>query len=120
MESTKTVDGAPANEWQQWADYLIEKVTAALTHGISAEQYAGYPSPVAGFCFELHADLPYSRPLLLAEVKSNLANMPAFQALDTQFRLTFGCPILAGTSPAPQLEQHGDGTLMRTAGRTHD
>ncbi|MBK3780184.1 hypothetical protein G3A43_07930 [Paraburkholderia aspalathi] len=48
-----------AEEWMPWAEKLLRTVKDALENGIPAEHYAGYPTPAEGFCFELHADLPY-------------------------------------------------------------
>ncbi|HDR9105395.1 TPA: hypothetical protein QDB04_002236 [Burkholderia vietnamiensis] len=86
--------GALTDEWKPWADKLIRTVRTALENGIPAEHYTGYPTPVEGFCFELHADLPYGRPVFLTDVKTNLVSLPEFKELDAQFRQKFGQPIL--------------------------
>lgn len=86
--------GALTDEWKPWAEKLIRTVQAALENGIAAEHYTGYPTPAEGFCFELHADLPYGRPVFLADVKANLANMPEFKELDVRFHQKFGRSIL--------------------------
>jgi hypothetical protein len=83
-----------ADEWKPWADNIIRQVRDALEKGISAELYSEYPTPAEGFCFELHADLPYGRPEFLAEVKSNMSKMPEFKELAIQFRQKYSCEIL--------------------------
>ncbi|KVP96792.1 hypothetical protein WJ96_06075 [Burkholderia ubonensis] len=93
------VSGPLTDEWMPWADKLIRSVRHALDNGIPAEVYAGYPSPAEGFFFELHADLPYGRPVFLADVKANLEKMPEFQELDAQVRQKFGFSILGGKLP---------------------
>ncbi|MEX3983797.1 hypothetical protein AB4Y45_32965 [Paraburkholderia sp. EG287A] len=93
-----------ADEWKPWADKLICSVKGVLETGIP-ECYADYPTPVEGFCFELHADLPYGRPALLAQVLANLVEMPEFKELDALFEQKFGCPILGRRSEAQQLTQ---------------
>lgn len=83
-----------AEEWMPWAEKLLRAVKDVLENGIPAEHYAGYPTPAEGFCFELHADLPYGRPVFLAEVKANLVKMPEFQELAAQFKQKYGQSIL--------------------------
>jgi hypothetical protein len=96
MDTNDKVGAGPrdAEEWKPWAANIIRQVRGALDKGISAELYSEYPTPAEGFCFELHADLPYGRPGLLAEVKTNMGNMPEFQELAIQFRQKYGCEIL--------------------------
>jgi hypothetical protein len=86
--------GPLTDEWKPWADKLIRTVRGALENGISAEMYAGYPTPAEGFFFELHADLPNARPVFLADVKANLVKMPEFQELEARVREKFGVSIL--------------------------
>jgi hypothetical protein len=92
--NAQAVDGArDAEEWKPWAEKLLRTVKGALENGIP-ETYNDYPTAVEGFCFELHADLPYGRPALLAQVNANLVEMPEFKELDALFEKKFGCPIL--------------------------
>jgi hypothetical protein len=92
--NAQAVDGArDAEEWKPWAEKLLRTVKGALENGIPPA-YNDYPTPAEGFCFELHADLPYGRPSLLAQVNANLVEMPEFKELDALFEQKFGCPIL--------------------------
>lgn len=96
--NARTVEGArEAEEWKPWAEKLLRTVRGALENGIPAA-YNDYPTPAEGFCFELHADLPYGRPALLAQVNANLVEMPEFKELNALFEQKFGCPILGRRS----------------------
>jgi hypothetical protein len=96
---------ADENEWKPWAEKLLRTVKGALENGIP-EAYKDYPTPAEGFCFELHADLPYGRPALLAQVTGNLVERPEFKELDARFEQKFGCPILGRRTEALTPAQH--------------
>jgi hypothetical protein len=106
MDTNAKADDGPrdAEEWKPWAEKLIRTVKGALENGIP-EHYNDYPTPAEGFCFELHADLPYGRPALLAQVKANLVEMPEFKELDALFEQKFGTPILEHRRGAQQPVQ---------------
>lgn len=86
--------GAPSDDWRPWADKLIAAVRTAVESGIQEELYAGYPSVVEGFVFELHADLPYGRPKFVRQIRTQLATLPEFLDVDAQFRAKFGRGVL--------------------------
>ncbi|WP_434715662.1 hypothetical protein [Paraburkholderia sp. A3RO-2L] len=102
--NAKNETATATDEWKPWAHKLIRSVKGVLGTGIP-ECYADYPTPVEGFCFELHADLPYGRPALLDEVLANLVKMPEFVEADEQFRQKFGCPILGESRERPLVQR---------------